>query len=317
MATPVEQATYHIPGPDDYGHYLSSSYSFRRDVTKGGYGKNPRRYENFPLLAQEIGLRRDNDVPTRHGTWHIYEGIDLAIPNFPDGNTRVNEALALYERDGNLTNAILRLQPGRVQEPFTVEDLANDLEAFTKYYVERPGLVGFPSKALTEGKNHWIVCFGGMPLGAVVGWMANFYPDTWQYSSEFASAVLGAYAGPITATITAIIWGLSEKRARGKIPHKDEYMRSDNAAEVLAGQKEHIVQTSIQRELYSALQQRGTTLTPDQFLNDIYAQMPFILVNERKKEIERAKYSEEYTNGLIDEALPKMVGVAQILQPAA
>jgi len=135
MATFVEQAAYHVPEPGHYSNYLSSSYRFRRDVTEGSYGNNPHRYENLPLLAQEIGLRSDNDVPTRHGTWHIYEGIDLAIPNFPDGDTRVNEALALYERDGNLTNAILRLQPGRVQEPFTVEGLADDLEAFTKHYI--------------------------------------------------------------------------------------------------------------------------------------------------------------------------------------
>ncbi len=81
MATPVESATYHVPEPDHYSNYLSSSYSFRRDVTKGGYGNNPRRYENLPILAQEIGLRSDKNVPTRHGVWHIYEGSDLAIPN--------------------------------------------------------------------------------------------------------------------------------------------------------------------------------------------------------------------------------------------
>lgn len=310
MATPIEQATYHVPEPDHYSNYLSSSYSFRRDVTKGGYGNNPRRYENLPILAQEIGLRSDKDVSTRHGVWHIYEGSDLAIPNFPTGDTRVNEALALYERDGNLTNAILRLQLGRTQEPFTVENLADDLEAFTKYYIERPHLRGFPSEVLTQGKTHMAIFLGGIPVGGAIGYLVS--------GGDFTAASFGALIGEtVPASITASLWGLAEKRARGKIPHKDEYISGDSAAGVLAGQKEHIVQTSIQRELYSALQQRGTTLTPDQFMSDIYAQMPSVLVSKRREEIERVKYPEKYTNGVEDEALTKMVGVAQILQSAA
>lgn len=310
MATPVEQAAYHIPEPDHYSNYLSSSYSFRRDVTKGGYGNNPRRYENLPILAKEIGLRSDKDVPTRHGTWHIYEGIDLAIPNFPDGDTRVNEALALYERGGNLTNAILRLQPGHDREPFTVEDLADDLEAFTKYYIERPRFFGFPSEILTQAKTHLLIYLTFIP-GVAIGLFA--FPEGIRESTSY----VGMAAGPLSSAVTVSLWYLAERRARGKILHKDEYMSGDNAAGVLAQQKEHIVQTSIQRELYTALQQRGTTLRPDQFLNDIYAQMPCVLVNKRKEEIERIKYPEKYTNGVEDEALPKMVGVAQILQPTA
>lgn len=310
MATPVESAAYHVPEAGHYSNYLSGSYSFRRDVTKGGYGNNPRRYESLPILAQEIGLRSDNDVPTRHGVWHIYEGSDLAIPNFPDGDTRVNEALALYERDGNLTNAMLRLQPGRTQESFTVEDLADDLGAFTKYYIERPRYFGFPSEILTQGKFHHLIYLTFIP-GAAIGLFA--FPE----GSRESASLVGMVTGPLSSGVTASLWGLAERRARGKISHKDEYMSGDNAAGALAQQKEHIVQTSIQRELYSALQQRGTTLTPDQFLNDIYAQMPSVLVNKRKQEIERVKYPEKYTNGVEDEALPKMVGVAQILQPAA
>lgn len=309
MATPVEQATYHVPEAGTYSNYLSASFNFRRDITKGGYGDHSRHYENLPILAQEIGLRIDTDIPTRHGTWHIYEGLDLAIPNFPEGDTRVNEALALYERDGDLTNAILRLQAEERQEPFTIEDLADDLEAFTKYYVERPRLIGFPSEVLTSGKTHISIFFGGIPTGALLGYFIS--------GGDFNVIAGGALAGEtLPAAMTSSLWKLSERIARGKIPHKDEYISGDKAARVLADQKEHLVQTSIQRELYSALQQQGTVLTPDQFLNDIYTQMPSVLVNKRKVEIERAKYPEKYTNGLKDEAFPKMVGVAQILQTA-
>lgn len=312
MSTPVEQAAYHVPKPghDSNYYYLSNSYSFRRDVTNGGYDNNPYLYKHLPILAQEIGLRSDNDVPTRHGTWHIYEGLDLAIPNFPDGDTRVNEALALYERDGNLTNAILRVQPGNDREPFTAEDLAEDLEAFTKYFIERPRYFGFPSGILTQAKTHALIYSTFIP-GAVIGFFA--FPE----GSRESASIVGMVAGPLSSGVTAGLWGLAERRARGKIPHKDEYMSGNHVAVVLVQQKEHIVQTSIQRELYSALQQRGTTLTPDQFLNDIYAQMPSVLVSKRKEEIERVKNPEKYTNVLEDEALSKMVGVAQILQSVA
>lgn len=296
--------------------------SIRLELWQHQLNKLPIMYQKLVIIViievvlivleemSQVGLRSDTNIPTKHGTWHIYEGIDLAIPNFPNGDTRVSEALALYERDGNLTNTILRLQPGRVQEPFTVEDLVDDLDSFTKYYIERPHLWGFPSEVLTRGTTHLIIFGGGIPVGAAVGFIAS--------GGDTTATTFGALIGETVPTsITASLWGLAERRARGKISHKDEYMSGDNAAGALVQQKEHIVQTSIQRELFSALQQRGTTLTPDQFLSDIYAQMPSVLVNKRKEEIERAKYPEKYTNGLRDEALPKMVGVAQILQPAA
>ena len=309
MATLVEQAVYHPPEPGEHGIFLNSSYNFRRDVTKGGFD-NPRRYEDLSTLAQEIGLRRDRDVPTRYGNWHIYEGLDLAIPNFPKGDTRVNEALALYERDGDLTNAILRLQRGGVRKTFTVEELKGDLKAFTKYYIERPRFVGFPSEFLTQSKPHLWIYMTFLP-GAAIGFFA-FNEGRREYAD-----IIGTVAGPLVSGMTTSLWWLSERRARGKIPHTDEYMGGNNAAKILISQNEHIIRASIQRELYEVLQQSGSTLSPNKFLGDIYAQMPSKLVRRRIQEMERAKYPEKYTRQLTPEAFPKMVEVAQILQSAA
>lgn len=310
MPTSVEEAIYQVPSAD-YGYYLRNSYNFRRDVTQGGYGNGIKDYSSLPTLALEIGLRRAKmNVSTQHGAWHIYQGANLAIPNFPDGDTRVNEALALYERDGNLTNAILRIQPGHKREPFAIADLVDDLDAFTKYYIERPRLWGFPSEVLTRTKTHMIIFGVSIPVGGAVGFIAS--------GGDTTAASFGALVGEVVpASITASLWGLAEMRARRKIPHKDEYMSGDHATEALIQQKDHIVQTSIQRELYSALQRVNTTLTPEQFLDNIYPQMPPSLIDRREEEIERAKYPEQFTDKIGEEALPKMVKVAQILQTAA
>jgi len=132
-----------------------------------------------------------------------------------------------------------------------------------------------------------------------------------------SAGIISVIAAPLSSVVTMSLWGLSERRARGKIPHKDEYIVGAHAVSVLGGQRRHITTTSIQRELYSALQESGSNVTPDQFLADIYAQMPSVLVNRRKEEMERAKYPETYTELLTPKALPKMVEVARILQPAA
>ena len=308
---PVELATYRIPEPGSRNsNYLSDSYNFRRDITKGGYHDNLRDYRFFPGLAQEVGLREDIEVPTKKGVWHIYEGMDLGIPNFPDGETTVNEALALYEKGEKLTHALLRLEPGHLENPFTPWDLADDLKTFTKYYIERPRLLGFPSETLTRGGTHLLFCLGGVSAGYTLGYMLS--------GGDQNAALIGADIGiVIPAGPTASLGWISERWARGKIPHKDHYMSGDNANKTLSEQREHIIHTSIQRELYSALQQRGATLTPDQFLKDIYAQMPSNLVNRRRQEIERDRYPERYTDGLPAEALPRMVAVAEVLQQAA
>jgi len=280
MAGRVEQAMYQIP---EKGRFLNdSSVDPKQDITGvGWYYRHPPNYEQLLQVAEKIGLTPDHDIPTKMGVWRVYKRDNLAIPNFQGKATLVNEALALYESnesEGKISSAILRLSPS--DKPFTPEELARDLKVFTHYYVKRPRLLGFPSRALTWFHQGPTLPLLSLPLvGAAVGWMA---PVGWMISPSestfifediavlhILNALIGALSGAATNSILYGLGALSEKRAKGKIPHKDEYMAGNHAVSTLLEQKGHIQRTSILEEVYASLQHDKPTLTPDEFLEYI------------------------------------------------
>ncbi len=93
MASLVEQAAYKLPEHGDYSSYLTDAYNGRKAITRG-------QHKGLPAVAEELGLVKNREITTdKGGTWHTYMATDLAIPNFPEGDTKVNEALMVYERN--------------------------------------------------------------------------------------------------------------------------------------------------------------------------------------------------------------------------
>src|SRR5690242_20222052 len=99
MPTLVESAAYKIP---EHG-FLNQSYltdRYRRrsingeDVSTYIHKPDGRWVPSKPLsaIAESIGLRRFNELPTGKGRWELYAGMNLGIPNFPEGETTVSSA---------------------------------------------------------------------------------------------------------------------------------------------------------------------------------------------------------------------------------
>lgn len=98
--------------------------------------------------------------------------------------------------------------------------------------------------------------------------------------------------------------------ARKQISHLDQYVAGEGIKWTLEGEHYHNVKVIIQKELYQALQQEGANLTPDQFLNKIYGQIPAGLLQQRHAEVEQAKYPKLD----IGNSFPMLVEASHVLQ---
>ena len=269
----VENAAYKLH--PEYSS-LKGSDRLRFDLRE----PNDHFFADLPQLAQELGFIKKGSSPTKKALWDIYDRPMHPVPNFPDGQTIINSTLALYKtREGLLTRAVLRAST----EPYKSDEFMKDLDAFTKHYVERPRILGFPSKFLTTGP---AAMAGGFIVGISVFSGVDYY--AWHSTGSImnAGSVLGEIAGFVGG---AGLWALSERYARKQISGLDQYFAQRNARDVLTSERYHRVTVDMQREIYEALQQNGADLEPDQFLEKIYGQLPSSLVETRHAEIDQAK----------------------------
>lgn len=281
--------------PSGYGT-LAREWRFKDAVT------GPGAFNELPQIAVELGFLRTKDFPTRMASWQIYDRPNHDIPNFPDGATTVNSTLAVYAGEEGLNHAILRTS----QEPYSQDVFAKDLAAFTRHYVERPRILGFPSQEMTRSRTVW----GGMAVGTVALGAVGY-----NISGEVMNfgVLIGEIGGP---ALVGALWSASEKYAKSKISDLELYTSGERARSTLLGEKSHIIAVSIQRELYQALHQEEANLTPDEFLEKVYGQMPAVLINKRLAEIEQSRYPRDDVSREIGNSLPQLLGVSHILRGA-
>lgn len=285
--------------PPEGRRTLAHSYCFKDRVTEPGH------FYDLSQVAQELGFLRVNDFPTKRAVWQVYDRPNHDVPNFPEGATRISSTLAVYDTDSELTHAILRTS----REPYPVDEFNRDLAAFTKHYAERPRLLGFPSQELAgKWRNLFIALTAGtIGMGAIDYYTIQSIPG----SVINIGAILGEIGGP---SAYAALWGLSERHARRSISDLEQYTAGDSAQSTLQGERYHNVTVDIQRELYQTLLQEGADLSPDQFLEKIYGQIPQALVTKRHAEIEQAKYPSMDSPREAGNSLPKLIEVSHILQ---
>ena len=291
----VENAAY--KPPEGYST-LARSYHFKDDVTK------PGNFNGLPQVARELGFLRTGDFPTERSSWQVFDRPSHDVPNFPDCSTRISSTLALYNTEGKLTRAVLRTS----REPYPSDEFARDLAAFTKHFIERPRLLGYPSQELTRIRN--------MPIAMAIGIVALSAADYYFVQSVPGSAanfgtLMGEMGGPL---VYGAVWALSERHARKSISRPEQYATGERAQSTLLGERYHNVTVAIQREIYQALQQEGVTLTPDQFLENIYGQMPQVLVERRHAEVEQTIYPMPGSPRETENSLPRLIKVAHVLQ---
>ena len=291
----TETEAYKPPRPSSLKH----SYRLRADLT----GKdNSGDLSSLADLASDLGFNRVPGFGTKKGSWELFDRPFHEVPNFPEGETAINSSLALYKRDDVVTQAVLRTST----EAYTDAELVDDLDAITKHYIERPRLFGFPSKEGTTIRN----TFSTLVIGTVI-------TDAIGYQLTGQVINLGAFVGELSApAIHGAGWLLGEMKAKRSISDLDQYTVGSNVENALQGEQAHVLQVAVQRELYQALRQDGAELTPDQFLEKIYGQMPTTLLQRRREEIEALRHSGQGSALDTRNTLPGMLDVARVLQAA-
>lgn len=301
--------------------YSVETYSIPRDSLEDWYGKESllrqRGYVSVQYPIRQLDLRQTGRVITtpKGGQWEIYEYKNLAVPNFPEGETSINLMLGYYQRMTERkkgvdykSQAILRLSP----EPIDTEEFRGDLEKFTKYYVERPGFLGFPSRLLSSG---WAIN-AAITSGAILAFLYGFNSNLniWGSESRLVEAVTSAEAGAILGGgSTFILNRLSERYAKSQISSFSEYHAGSEAEQVLGEIHDHSMYVSIQNELYSVLKEKGADMQPRSFLWELYSRLPDELVDKRKQELERELYPDIYHGTQNQTAKALMLEYAQLL----
>ncbi len=307
----VEQQRYNLPETDysDSNETLSSSFN-RRRLIKPTHWQN---YSNLHDLAQNLALKKTPDLNTPKAIWRMYRKGNLTVPNFASPDTRASVELALYEVPDlrfesidsstpyKATNALLRLSPDyQPQSKFR-----DDVAALSKYYIERPLVRGIPNK-LHDLPQYLIA---GLALGIGSGLLSDY--ATGRTMSE--GVFIGNIAGP---TIAALTYALIEKYASSHISNLGDYRANAAASSALHQIDQHITKVSIQRELYSSLADVHIDRSAEEFLADIWPQIPSSLIEKREEEIKQAKGKGTYFNQVPVDAIDRMVQVTKLLQAA-
>lgn len=278
--------------PEGYST-LAHSWHFN-DVVK------PANFNDLPQIARELGFSKVADLPTKKSQWQVFERPEFDVPNFPEGSTRVSSSLGIYGTGEELTRAVLRTSP----EPHSVREFEKDLESFTKHYIERPRLLGFPSVELTRIGH----VFTALAVGVIGGDAAGYY-----IGGDIVNmgAVLGEMGGP---AVYGVAWGLAERHAKRSISHREQYIAGESVKWTLQGERDHNIEVIIQKELYKALLDEDADLSPDRFLGKIYGQIPDALIERRHAEVEQVKYPRTDSPREIGNSLPKLIDVSHALQ---
>ncbi|MDO8573350.1 MAG: hypothetical protein Q7R77_01230 [Candidatus Daviesbacteria bacterium] len=218
----MERSIYRLPDGDNT---LGNRYNFSREaITK------PGDYDDLPRLAEELGFLRGPDVSTKQSYWQIFERPEYDVPNFPDGSTKINSSLALYDTKGELTHAILRT----AKKPYSSDEFARDLSAFTRHFIKRPRLLGFPSKELTRYRT----VIAAITVGSIIGGLvASHNVDVGEESFlAFLNVLNGAAFG---GWGSAGLWALSERYAKRSISHPEQYIVGDDVRNTLEEEGYH------------------------------------------------------------------------------
>ncbi|MBI2508106.1 hypothetical protein HYV89_04080 [Candidatus Woesearchaeota archaeon] len=269
--------------------------NLRRDILERNYF-----FDDVRNMSENLGFVSQGELSTKKGNWSIHGRENYFVPNFPEGGTRVDGMLALYHDNRHL---IMKFSEGDISE----SDFINDLKILTNAYIERPLIKGLPSKFLTPQLTNILgFAVGGIFLGGLLGYglVPNF-----ERPAYAIGAVIGEFSGPLSLMLAN---RMGEKRAIGRLSTLEGYAVQDRAKFLLSEEDRHFTKVMIQRDLYQALLDDGSGVTPEQFLNHIYPQMPPVLIDSRKKEREKEKLGVSLED-ISETAISRMVNVVRLL----
>lgn len=251
-----------------------------------------------------------SEMPAKKGTWLVRERFNYGVPNFPEGETITHSMFAQYEPSDKSGHSrwpgLLRMS----EEPFSREDFYKDLAGVVQHYVERPLIIGFPSRMMTRIWTHYVAAILGLAIGAGSGFGAA--AATGRLSGETSlwvtvGELLGVACFPAA---TGALHSAAEWRARRRISALDQYFAGNQIPIVLDQERTHANHAIVQRELYEVVKQKSPTLTPEEFLQRAYIRMPNALLEERIKQLGQQPEPKRLVKEGI---LPDLVGIAESL----
>jgi hypothetical protein len=244
------------------------------------------------------------ELKGRKGNWIVLSRPNHITPEFPEGETEHSYSLGIYEREEKMSAAVLRV----TDDPLDPETFAQDLENITKFYAERPKIFGYPSKLSSASTAVFTHMFGAMGLTGLVTHMLGA-PLEGVMASLIPSQIVGATLG-----VQNMLF--SEKFAKKGVGNLDQLYTGFNVEHLLDCEHSHALRVSVQRELYRLLQEDGREVSPEDFLQNVYPQIPSLLLTERRKELELQKKAQDH--GVVPEeteTLENIVSVAKMLLP--
>lgn len=282
--------------PDDYGTLAGSIVGVKYELLKTG------DFQDLPQLAREMGFTNGEDVSTKKGHWRVYQRVNHAVANFADAPTIINSTLAIYDTGDKLTQVVLRTS----LEANPHANVGVDLDIFTKSFIERPWIFGATPRVLTSFVPGIL---GSMAGGVLVGGVLGYDASSGQLISSHLP-LLGELGAPAIYAASNL---LLERMARRKLSDLKEYSIGRHARTLLHSERHHTVSVAIQSEVFDALKEGDPDLSPEQFLNKVYGQLPPELIQRRVKEVEEARYAQQFAVGEASNALPNLIGIARVL----
>lgn len=273
-------------------HPLSGEQNIRTALKEEVY--LPEKAFGFLRVSTPLGSTGGDK-----GVWNISERPNYTTPIVLEleGDITTHTMLGIYDRGKTENSVVLRVS----DEPIDPNEFKSDLKAFTKHYIHRPWIWGFPSRLLTDWR--------GQIAGLVAGTAAVTAVSSMLAAPEGRTdaAMLGLMTG-ITVTTCALLaldlW--SERFAKRRVANLDQYMAGSSAVQYLTQERARVNDLLTERDFDAALKTSGIAIEPS-LCDQIYREMPQSLVRARLDE-----RTQKVQPGSSD-ALPRMVNVARAM----
>ena len=240
-----------------------------------------RDYNLVPGMAKRLGFQPNGTLEAQNTNWDLYVLNNLKVPNFGVGATVINSRIAVVEQGDENPYAVMRISDRIIPEP----GFRRDLEAFTRFYIERPKFFGIPSRIFHSRES--TITLSLVTAAGLVAGGALAYSATGDVFLGLTGSAVGAWVVLLT-TMVAMGWG--EKRASKSISHTNEYVTGFHIENALNTLEDHIVDTGVKRELHVKLEEQGFRMTPERFVEEVYSAIPEDLKNKRRGELGELTY---------------------------
>ncbi len=248
--------------PENMPTFLGEPYSYDLWL----HWLYPDALSDFQELAKSRGfVRADIELPSKRGSWSVYERDPAKISNFGLEDTLVHSSLAIYAPDKFPERGMALLRSSEQELGFG--EFTRDLETFNRTRIDVPFYSFYPHNSESDFNKLVPMIAAGIPLGLA----AVYAIDP---SARIDAYMAGLGAGTLAPVF--IFFRMQEaakKRRESQISNYADYFINENASGVLQHEKRHMARVSLQNNLYDAISDEQPGITHEQIIS-IFEQLP-------------------------------------------